>query len=279
MSRLNQSPIYNYETLNPRQARSKRGKGWVFVFVLMIIFVIMSWLCIYHYQEARWSYQENINQSSQESSLLAPLTQFDTMNLLVLGLDYPHSGRMGNEELEIVDWLSLKRSNKEGQLEDLSGQVELSQFDLSMMRDQQGLDQLKKKIQAQVGRPIDRVIIVRFWQLRSLIDFIDGITIQVDQPVALGDSRVPANQDFYLTGRQFEQFSRKLEGESIINYQDRKRRLLLAIFDQLLSKEHWLHLTQAFQLLEDGVYSDMPFEWFFHLGIGPYQEALQSIDK
>lgn len=149
------------------------------------------------------------------------------------------------------------------------GQVPVNHPGILGESDNEGADAIKQAVSGSLGIPVDYYVLVNLKGFQSIVDAMGGITVNVNQRVAINgntDAGIPPTgyiepgPDQHLDGFHALWFARGRYGSDDYQRMDRQRCTVDAIIDAAKPMTLFRHYTELVEAGKDVVYTDIPLE-------------------
>lgn len=129
----------------------------------------------------------------------------------------------------------------------------------------------RRTVEQQIGRPIDRFVVLDFETFVRLVDVLGGVEIDVPAPITDAEYPTP---DYGVTTIHFDAGPQIMDGERALIYvrtrhtdsdfgrSERQQQVIRAMAGRLADPAFWPRLPQFLRVLQEGLRTDLaPADW------------------
>lgn len=279
MSRNRRPRATAYQTIQTNRRRKLR-KIPILLFIMMVALVIICSVALRQYTNIQNAYYEYIYEDDLEILPHEPLTHNPAVNVLIAGIDYLESGRIGPEEVDIIDIISVDPANAHSAHIQFSNQLKVDSnpdaLTLGSVYTNQGVKAVTNVVDGFTQVESDYYVMLRLSELRTVVDVLGEVDIQLDEAIDVADVSMRPGETKQLNGRQIELLNQRQVDEAEADFIHRQRQLLIQVMQAFFSWEHVWDYPAYLKELETVVQSDVPFWQWVYLIRPSCQEALQN---
>lgn len=261
MRRNKYQPLDKYTSQN---SKSHRMRWLIVLFLFMILAIVAYFLVEAKIDNIEQGYQHiyyGINTlNTQNDNFKNLIDQGQPVTLLLVGTNFPSTGRLGEEQAKVIDLVTLTSKNKGVLVTKLPSEL--------VQREEQTLAELsadmtrfdfRQEIQDLVGQPISRTIEIQLANIRPIVEVVGTITTKFDHEVTIDGKTYPAGSQLDLTGRQVEYLLGEIDSDSTLKQSNRSSQIVIALIQTLIEYENLGKVDEILVQSENAIKTDMTF--------------------
>lgn len=251
-----------YQEQRKKHSVLKGMIGILFLFIIIILFYFLAQAKITTIETSYQSIYRPTIQGAEESTD----ENKDIVSYLVVAIGEEEQDTNFVSRVKYLEHFSIRPTDQQMVRFQIPPQTvpswDKDSLPLSHLYTEQGLPSVIQRTEEIMAVDYDYVVAIHLPFLRPLIDEIGEIPVQFDESLTFGEQQFEANQINWLNGQQVEQLLQTARYEHRREYPSMIQSVLNGLMSEMFNLQNALNLDNYFDIAENSIQTDQPFEVF-----------------